>query len=204
MDALTALAAFTLAAALLTITPGLDTALVLHTAARHGAVAAWRAGLGIALGCLVWGVLAAFGLSAALLASGALFAALKLAGAAYLIWLGIALLRNPARESPKPAVADAGTPFRRGLLTNLRNPKVGLFYIAFLPQFIPAGADVLAMTLAMAAIHAMLGLAWFALLIAATQTIEPWLARTEVRRGLDRLTGGLFVALGAKLALDAR
>ena len=201
---LTALAAFSLAAALLTVTPGLDTALVLHTAAREGAAAAWRAALGIALGCLAWGVLAAAGLSAVLLASSTLFATLRLAGGAYLVWLGIALLWGSTVRSSKPVEARGATPFRRGLLTNLLNPKVGLFYVAFLPQFIPAGSDVLALTLAMAAIHAALGLAWFALLIGATRKIEPWLARPAVSRTLDRLTGGLFVALGAKLALDAR
>lgn len=204
MEMLSALVAFTLAAALLTVTPGLDTALVLHTAARDGPGAAWRAGLGIALGCLAWGLLAALGLSAVLLASSVLFGVLKLAGAAYLIWLGFALLRNPGAGSPELAAARGGAPFRRGLLTNLLNPKVGLFYVAFLPQFIPAGADVLALTLAMAAIHTALGLAWFALLIAATRRIGGWLARPRVARSLDRVTGGVFVALGAKLALDAR
>jgi len=201
---LTGLAAFSLAAALLTVSPGLDTALVLHTAAREGAAAAWRAALGIALGCLAWGVLAAAGLSAALLASSTLFATLRLAGAAYLVWLGIALLWDSTVRSSKPVEARGATPFRRGLLTNLLNPKVGLFYVAFLPQFIPPGGDVLALTLAMAAIHAALGLAWFALLIGATRKIGPWLARPAVSRTLDRLTGGLFVALGAKLALNAR
>lgn len=200
----TALAAYTFAAALLTITPGLDTALVLHLAATRGRQAAWRAGLGIALGCLAWGLLAAAGLSAALVASAKLFTAIKLAGAAYLVWLGIGLLRAKPHAPEAGPVGAAEDTFRRGLLTNLLNPKVGLFYVAFLPQFVPAGAPVFALTLAMTAIHAALGLAWFALLIAATGRAAGWLERPRVRLWLDRIIGGLFVGLGVKLALASR
>lgn len=204
MTVWTALIAYTFAAALLTITPGLDTALVLHTAASRGAKAAWSAGLGIALGCLAWGLLAAGGLSAVLLASASLFTALKLAGAIYLVWLGVGLLRKPAGQFQTEQAEAGNDPFRRGLLTNLLNPKVGLFYVAFLPQFVPAGAPLFAMTLAMTAIHAALGLLWFALLIAATRQAEGLLKRPGVMRWLDRITGGLFVGLGIKLALDSR
>lgn len=204
MTVWTAIIAYTFAAALLTITPGLDTALVLHTAASRGAKAAWLAGLGIALGCLAWGVLAAGGLSAVLLASTSLFTALKLAGAVYLVWLGIGLLRGPGAHLPQQPTEGGGDPFRRGLLTNLLNPKVGLFYVAFLPQFVPAGAPLFAMTLAMTLIHALLGLAWFALLIAATRQAEGLLRRPGVMAWLDRITGGFFVGLGLKLALSSR
>jgi threonine/homoserine/homoserine lactone efflux protein len=199
-----ALATFTLAALLLTMTPGLDTALILHTAAGRGGRAAWLAALGIALGCLAWGLLAAAGLGALLLASAALFTAIKLAGALYLIWLGIGLLRARRGELPGKALPPAGSPFRKGLLTNLLNPKVGLFYVAFLPQFVPAGAPPFLTIALLGAIHAGLGLAWFGLLIAAAAWIEPVLRRPQVLRWLDRLTGTLFVALGVKLALASR
>jgi threonine/homoserine/homoserine lactone efflux protein len=93
---------------------------------------------------------------------------------------------------------------RQGLLTNLLNPKVGLFYVALLPQFVPVGAPPFALILAMTLIHAALGLAWFGLLIAATARIAPLLRRPRVLAWLDRLTGGLFVVLGLKLALTSR
>jgi threonine/homoserine/homoserine lactone efflux protein len=204
MTVWTALIAYTFAAALLTITPGLDTALVLHTAASRGAKAAWSAGFGIVLGCLGWGLLAAGGLSAVLLASSSLFAGLKLAGAAYLVWLGFGMLRRPGTQLPVHQAETVIDPFRRGLLTNLLNPKVGLFYVAFLPQFIPAGAPLFAMTLAMTAIHALLGLIWFALLIVLARQAEGMLRRPGVLGWLDRITGGVFVGLGLKLAFDSR
>lgn len=204
MDWLSPLAAFSLVAALLAITPGLDTALVLHTATTRGARAAWRAALGIALGCLAWGLLAAAGLSAVLLASATLFGAIKLAGAAYLVWLGIGLLRKPRAALASASGAGGADPLRQGLLTNLLNPKVGLFYVALLPQFVPVGAPPFALILAMALIHSLLGLIWFALLIAAIARIAPLLRRPSVLLWLDRLTGGLFIALGLKLATATR
>ncbi|MFJ0715333.1 LysE family transporter, partial [Bordetella bronchiseptica] len=89
-------------------------------------------------------------------------------------------------------------------VTNMLNPKVGVFYVTFLPQFIPAGVDVLAFSLLLAALHAALGLLWFAALVAATRPLSRWLARPSVARGLDRLSAGVFIAFGLKLALERR
>jgi threonine/homoserine/homoserine lactone efflux protein len=201
---LPSLVAFTLAAALLTVTPGLDTALVLRTAGVEGARRALAAGLGICLGCLVWGAVVALGLGMLLAASELAYTLLKWAGAAYLLWLGIHLLLS-RREDFAPGGSPAGHAtslawFSRGLLTNLLNPKVGIFYVSFLPQFVPEGASVAPTTLLLAAIHAALGLAWFALLIAATRPLATALRRPRVIRTLDRLTGGLFILFGARLA----
>jgi threonine/homoserine/homoserine lactone efflux protein len=201
------LIAFTLAAALLTVAPGLDTALVLRTAAAEGANRALLAGAGIALGCLAWGALVAVGLGALLAASELAYTILRWAGAAYLFWLGIQLIRSPRTElavegGTRDRRASAFTWFRRGLLTNLLNPKVGVFYVSFLPQFIPAGAAVAGTTLLLATIHALLGLLWFALLVAATQPIATALRRPAVLRFLDRATGGVFILFGARLALS--
>ena len=200
------LIAFTLAAALLTVTPGLDTALVLRTAASESPRRAFAAGLGICLGCLAWGIIVAVGLGALLKASELAYTILRWAGAAYLFYLGVKLIRSPRREFA--ADIDPVAPARgeswlwRGLLTNLLNPKVGIFYVSFLPQFIPIGANVPAMTLLLAAIHALLGLLWFALLIVATQPIAAALRKPGFIRALDRLTGGLFILFGARLALS--
>jgi threonine/homoserine/homoserine lactone efflux protein len=201
-----ALLAFVAAASVLTVTPGLDTALVLRAAATGGPRPAVFAGLGIALGCLVWGAVVSIGLGALLAASAMAFQLLKGAGAAYLLWLGAKLLLWPrarfdaaAADSAKSNVTQA---LRQGLLTNLLNPKVGVFYLTFLPQFVPAGVGVAAFSFLLAAIHVLLGLIWFAALIAATVPVSRFLRKPRVVKTLDRVTGGVFVAFGAKLALS--
>ena len=200
-----ALIAFVIAATLLTITPGLDTALVLRTAGVEGPRKAALAGIGIGLGCLAWGVVVALGLGVLLQASELAYTALRWAGAAYLVWLGIKLIRSPREGLGEVATETIGASgaawLRRGLLTNLLNPKIGIFYVSFLPQFIPAGADVPGTTILLAAIHAALGLVWFGALILATRPIATALRRPTTVRLLDRLTGGLFLLFGARLAL---
>jgi threonine/homoserine/homoserine lactone efflux protein len=199
------LIAFTLAAALMTVTPGLDTALVLRTAAVEGARSAWFAAVGICLGCLAWGAIVAMGLGVLLAASELAYTALKWAGAAYLVWLGLKLIFSNRKEfgtaEAGPRDAGASLWFRRGLLTNLLNPKVGVFYVSFLPQFVPAGASVTATTLLLAAIHALLGLAWFAALIIATRPIAAALRNPRTIRRLDRATGAVFLLFAGRLAL---
>lgn len=203
-----AVAGFTLAAGLLTLTPGLDTAMVLRTAAVEGPKRALFAALGVVGGCLVWGAAVALGLGALLQASAAAFTALKWIGAAYLLWLGLNLILKPRRRfdlgesHPRPGGDLAW--LRRGFLTNLLNPKVGVFYVSFLPQFLPARVAPAPFIFLLAAIHAALGLAWFAALIGATRPIAGALQKAAVVRWLDRLTGGVFVGFGLKLALDRR
>ncbi|KCB38947.1 translocator protein, LysE family [Bordetella hinzii CA90 BAL1384] len=211
-----ALLAFSVAALIMTLTPGLDTALVLRTAATEGPRRAFMAGLGICVGCLAWGAAAAFGLGALLAASQFAYEVLRIAGAAYLLYLGAGLLWRARRARRARAASGPGRParpqagvgalgwLRRGCLTNLLNPKVGVFYITFLPQFIPQGADVLGFSLLLAALHAMIGIAWFAVLVAATRPLARWLGRPGVGRGLDAATGVVFVAFGLKLALERR
>lgn len=195
------LIAFTFAAALLTVTPGLDTALVLRTAAAEGARRAFAAALGICLGCLAWGALVAVGLGMLLQASELAYLALKWTGAAYLLYLGARLIfaRRGEAEAPDSDPARANW-FLRGLLTNLLNPKVGAFYVSFLPQFIPAGASVPSTTLLLAAIHSALGLLWFGLLIGATRPLARMLRNPALVRGLDRATGGVLLFFGMRLA----
>ena len=203
MSPLEAILAFTAAAALLTITPGLDTALVLRTAAVEGPRRAMLAGAGICLGCLVWGAAASAGLGALLAVSSAGYDALRLVGAGYLGYLGITLLlRRPAPPEPASLGRTSGGWFLRGLLTNLLNPKVGVFYLTFLPQFVPAGTPVTAFSLLLAAIHATQGLLWFGALTTATQAFSSWLMRPRIVTVLDRATGLLLLAFGVRLVLD--
>lgn len=201
------LLAFAAAAGLLTITPGVDTAMVLRASASGGRKAGAGAAVGIALGLLVWGAGAAFGLTALLAASAMAFTAVKCIGAGYLVFLGLGLLlktRKGAQAPPTPANRDARSTgyFRKGFLTNILNPKVGVFYVTFLPQFIPHGADVAVFSLVLAVVHVLLTLAWFALLIALTAPLGRALARPRVARALDRLTGCVFLGFGVKLALS--
>jgi len=209
MTVVQALLAFSVAALLLTITPGLDTALVLRTAAVEGAKRAVLAAAGICLGCLAWGGAVAAGLGVLLEASPLAFNILKWAGAAYLVWLGIGLVRKPRDRFELTAAgpAQTGSDFawmRRGFLTNLLNPKVGVFYISFLPQFLPERAPAGPFIFLLAALHVAISLVWFAALIAATRPIAGALQKAAVVRWLDRLTGGVFLAFGVKLALERR
>ena len=203
-----ALATYLVAAVLLTITPGLDTALVLRTAAVEGSKRAALAAFGIVAGCLAWGAAVALGLGALLAASHLAFTVLKWAGAAYLVWLGLNLILKPRDgfdlAAGGPSAGGDFTWLRRGLLTNLLNPKVGVFYISFLPQFLPAGVPAAPFIFLLAAIHGAMSVFWFAGLIGATRPIAGALKKAGVVRWLDRLTGGVFLAFGVRLALERR
>ncbi len=206
-ETLTALAAFVAAATLVTIAPGLDTVLVLRTAATGGPRRAGLSALGIVCGCLTWALIVAVGLGALLAASQLAYTILKWAGAAYLVWLGVKMLRHPRRSFAAAGPGDSrrgGGAFARGLYTNLLNPKVGVFYVSFLPQFVPHGVAVGPFVLLLGAIHATLGLIWLGCLIAAFRPIAGFFNKAAVVQTLDRLIGGVFVAFGLGLALEAR
>ncbi|HTX51380.1 MAG TPA: LysE family translocator [Caulobacteraceae bacterium] len=205
MSLSTALLAYAAAAALLTITPGLDTAMVLRTAAVEGRRQAALAALGIGAGCLAWGLAVALGLGMLLVASRTAYAVLRWAGAAYLAWLGLRLILAPRSRFDQgvPAMRRGGW-WARGLLTNLLNPKVGVFYVSFLPQFVPAGVPAAPFIVLLAAIHVAMGLAWSGGLILATRPLSRWLQRRAVVRWLDRATGAVFIGFGARLAFDRR
>lgn len=201
---------FAAAAAVFTITPGLDTAMTLRTATTSG----WKAGLaavvGICLGLGLWGLAAAFGLTALLTASETAFTIVKWAGALYLAWLGIGLILHPRSslgtgEAAVPAGHDdAYVAFRRGLLSNLLNPKVGVFYMTFMPQFIPPHVNVQEFSLLLTGIQAALSFSWLALLVAMTVPLGRFLSSPVVVRRMDRLTGSIFLAFSLKLALSRR
>lgn len=209
MTVIQALAAFSVAATLLSITPGLDTALTLRTATVEGPKRAALAVAGICLGCLTWGAVVALGLGALLKASILAFTVLKWAGAAYLVWLGLGLILKPRDRFEIGAASPAAgggdfTWMRRGLLTNLLNPKIGIFYISFLPQFLPTGVPAAPFIFLLAMIHAAIGAVWLACLIAATRPIAGVLKKASVVRWLDRVTGGVFLGFGVRLALERR
>lgn len=203
-----ALIGFAVVAGLMTLVPGIDTALVLRTAATQGRSRAFAAAAGISLGVLIWGVAAALGVSALLSASQVAFNVLRWAGAAYVVWLGITLIVKAGRGDPlatqdaDAAPESAWTGFRRGLLTNLLNPKIGVFYVAVLPQFVPDDVPAALAGGALALVHVAEGMAWFTVLILATHLLRRWLSRRSVQKWIDRITGGVLIGFGVKLALS--
>ncbi|MGE1067263.1 LysE family translocator [Pantoea sp. OVA07A] len=204
----TTLFSFLFAITILTLTPGFDTALVLRSAVAQGAKRASVTALGITLGCLVWGVAVGFGLGALLLASEMAYNLLKWLGAAWLLYLGLKLLLKPrqtAIDTQQPALQQGYLAcLSRGLLGNLLNPKVGIFYVSFLPQFIPAGASVALWCSLMALAHMLLGLIWNAVLIGGSHYFAGHLRKPRVLKVMDRLTGCVFIGFAAKLALSRR
>ncbi|MBB1520690.1 LysE family translocator [Aquipseudomonas guryensis] len=209
MSLTAALLAYLLAASLLTVTPGVDTALILRTAALEGPKRAAMAALGINAGCLLWGAGVALGLGALLAASELAFNILKWSGAAYLLWLGLQMLLKPRSEFRLASSAAEERHgqlgwFIKGLLGNLLNPKVGVFYVSFLPQFVPAGYPVGSFSFALACIHVLLGLLWAAALILATRPLAAFLRRGGLIQWLDRATGSVLLVFAAGLALAKR
>ena len=196
---------FVLVVGLLTLTPGMDTALILRTAVTGPPRRAWGVVLGIQTGTLVWGTLTSAGVTALLTASQLAYDVLRWAGAAYLVWIGLGMLRDAVRRRPA-AVPVAETPggfpagWRRGLLTNLLNPKMGAFYVALLPQFMPAGAFWYGVGLTV--IHVLLGVTWSAVLVGLAGRLRPVLRRPLVARGIDAVTGTVVAAFGLRLALS--
>ena len=202
-----ALIAFNIAAALLTITPGLDTALVLRTAAVEGSRRSMLAGIGICSGLLVWATAVSVGLGALLAASQLAYKILQIAGACYLVYLGVRMIfrrHEPALTTAAGARTTGQGWYLRGLLTNLLNPKVGVFYVTFLPQFMPPGVNVVWFSLLLALIHAVQGILWFSLLTVATKPLTRWLQRPGTARMLDRITGAVLIGFGLDLFLRKR
>lgn len=206
MSVTDALFAYTLAATLLTLTPGLDTALILRTATVEGGRKAFHAALGIDMGCFIWGALVAFGLGALLAVSEFAYTLLKWCGAVYLCWLGMQLLFLPRQQFSLSSenAHPANNWFLRGMLGNVLNPKMGVFYVSFLPQFIPTGHSPVGWTFLLVTIHVLIGTLWSLLLISATRYASGILKRPAVVIWMDRTTGCLFLLFAAKLAMSRR
>lgn len=194
-------------AVLLAITPGPATAMIVGSAARDGRARAARATLGNATGLGLWALASMLGVSALVVASETAYTALKLCGAVVLIAYGAQAIRaarsagGAARAGPAPR-RERRSAYRLGLLTALSNPKVALFYVALLPQFVPAGEPVLATTLLLAAIQIALSCAWYLLLAAAVGRARAAFARRMA--AVQTVTGAAMLGFGAKLVADAR
>lgn len=202
------LLAFAGIAGLVTLTPGADTMLVVRSAAVRGRRAGLLTVLGIGSGLFIHATLSALGLSVVLVRSARAFEGVKLAGALYLLFLGVQALRSAARGAPVTESPAGTTGARRayveGLLTNVLNPKVAIFYLAFLPQFIGPDDAVLARSILLASIHFVEGLVWLSLVTLFVARLRPVLARPRVQRALESVTGLVFIAFGVKLAVTRR
>lgn len=206
MSVTDSLLAFSFAALLLTLTPGLDTALILRTACAEGGKKAFQAAIGIDTGCFIWGALVALGLGALLAVSELAYTILKICGAGYLCWLGLQLLRRPRSSFSENDgnTSSQGNWFVKGMLGNVLNPKMGIFYVSFLPQFIPAGHSPLIWTFILVSIHVLIGTLWSVTLIMSTHFASGILKKSRVIRAMDRATGGLFLCFAARLAFSTR
>jgi threonine/homoserine/homoserine lactone efflux protein len=200
-------ALFVTAGVLLNLTPGQDTMFILGRSLTGGLRAGIAAVFGIAMGTVCHTVAAALGLSAIMATSALAFSVVKLAGAAYLIYLGVKLLvARPVAvaEIPKTGSpsADPRAALRQGMITNLLNPKVALFFLAFLPQFIePASHTKTLAFLVLGATFITTGLIWSLVVAVAASRLQRFFLRNPgVRSLIDRLVGGIFVLLGARLA----
>ncbi|HEV8141226.1 MAG TPA: LysE family translocator [Methylomirabilota bacterium] len=203
--------AFAVVAAIVTVIPGADMALVARSVLTRGRGAGYITSVGICTGLWVHAVASALGLSAILMASAALFSAVKLAGALYLVALGVLSLRtafgsrlNGPAAAPDPTARDARLAFVQGLLSNLLNPKVAIFYLTLLPQFVRAGDPVLARSLLLAGIHVVIGLVWLIIYAYFLGRLGAVLRQPRVRRALEGVTGAVLIGLGARLAWDRR
>jgi threonine/homoserine/homoserine lactone efflux protein len=257
------LLAFFLFALVVTVTPGPDTALVVRNTLREGRQAGVDSAVGICTGLMIWGLATVLGITVLLRASEAAYDVLRLAGALWLVGVGVRTLYGarrggrrddavdvepgvagvdawaevalhgavgalhgavaPARSgaptrarSGAPAGVRIGAPagagsaprrrasYRTGLASNLLNPKVGVFYLTLLPQFVPGGAAVLPVTALFVAIHIVQGIAWLSLVAWLTSRARGLLGRGAWRRASERLTGVVLLGLGLRLAMERR
>jgi threonine/homoserine/homoserine lactone efflux protein len=207
------LLAFVGIAALVIVTPGPDTALTIRNTLSGGCAGGLGTALGVATGQAVWTVAASAGVAALLVASTSVFGVLRLAGAAYLVWLGAQALWAAARPGGETGpVGDLGRPrplapltaFRQGVLSNLGNPKMAVFFTSLLPQFAPTGRRPLVALLALGFLFCVMTLVWLAAYAAVIARAGHVLRRAGMRRAIEAVTGLTLALLGARLAFDRR
>lgn len=199
-------------AAVVIIVPGPDTAVVLRNILLHDRRAGLGTSFGVAAGLAVWTVAAALGVASVVRASSVAFTTLKLIGALYLVWLGVqairtagaAIVRDPAAPATGRSAMSAWAGFRQGLLSDLANPKIGIFFTSLLPQFVDPGHPVLVPFLLLGAVFVTMTILWLIAYCAVAARLAQMLERPRVKRILDRTTGVVLIALGLRLAAEHR
>jgi threonine/homoserine/homoserine lactone efflux protein len=197
---LVSLVTFSLAAMLVVLLPGPDTLVVVRNLVRGGRPVAARTVLGVLSGLTVWVITAVLGLSAVLRASHDAYVGLRIVGAAYLIYLGVKSLRSRA-DKELSSRRLLGTGCTAGLLTDLLNPKVGVFFVTVLPGFVPRGYSVPSMSLLLGAIFVILTGAYFVVLLIASRSVTRWLTESRLRKRIDRCAGVVLIGFGLRVAL---
>jgi threonine/homoserine/homoserine lactone efflux protein len=193
---------FLIVALVVTMTPGPGTAMIIRVAARDGRRSALSAVAGNSCGVLLWGGLSAVGVSSLILASEVAYDVLRIGGAAVLVVLGVrSLLYRGTQSEPDPARGRHG--WRLGLLTSVANPKLAVFFVALLPQFLAPDAAVLPAALAMAAVIVAFDVLWFSMLAWLVDRAGT-LLRPRLHRLLERVTGAVLVGLGVRLVAESR
>lgn len=202
---------FVAVAAVVIVVPGPDTALVTKNAVLHGRRAALGTAFGVEAGLAVWTVASALGVASVVRASDTAFTALKLIGAAYLVWLGIQALRAGGRrgshadpESARRTSLDGRGGFRQGLLSDLANPKIGAFFTGLLPQFAGPGHSVLIPFLVLGGLFVVMTVIWLCAYALVAVKASEVLRRPRVRAAVDRLSGVILIGFGIRLALERR
>ncbi|MHB1567788.1 MAG: LysE family translocator [Solirubrobacteraceae bacterium] len=198
-------------AAIVIVVPGPDTAVVMKNVLLHGRRTALATSFGVAGGLAVWTVAAAVGVASLLRASEVAFTALKIAGALYLAWLGVQAIRASRHVQPAAATApdlraelSTRGGFRQGLLSDLANPKIGVFFTGLLPQFVDPGRPVLLPFLGMGAVFVAMTILWLTLYCIVAARAADALARPRVRVWMDRVTGVVLIGIGLRLATERR
>lgn len=209
------LLAWTLVAIIGAMTPGIDLMIVLRSTIFHGRRAGFAAMIGVELGHAVWALASLVGLTALLAASTLAYDVIRIAGACYLVWLGCSAIwhslpRNRTVENDlgngttKPAVRSAFSLARGGFLSNLLNPKVGIFYVSILPQFLPTGTNAGSWGSVLVAIALIVGLVWHSIVVLAATRARIVLSRDKVKIWLDRTSAAVMIGLGIRLATEHR
>jgi len=195
---------FVIASLILIALPGPDQALIMRNALVGGRPAGVRTMLGGASGLTVHAGAAALGISALVAASATAFTALKIVGVAYLLYLGVRMLLSARRPAAAEREARVGRPFAQGFVSNALNPKVAVFFLTFVPQFLPGSGATLPAALALSAIFAAIYLGWFGGLVGLVGLASRVLRRPRVKVWTERITGGALVAFGVRLAAASR
>jgi threonine/homoserine/homoserine lactone efflux protein len=208
-----ALATFSLAAVLIVLLPGPDTLVVVRNLSRGGVRRGLATVVGVNTGLVVWVAVAALGLAAVLRASHVAYDVLRVVGACYLVWLGVRSWRGrgsadafadaESGSGPLPRRGLLGSGFGAGLATNLLNPKVGVFFVTFLPGFVPHGFPVAPTVVLFGAVFIVLNVAYFLVLLALAGRVTGWMRTPRVRRRFELVTGTVLIGFGIRLAIES-
>ncbi|MCP1144626.1 LysE family translocator [Lysinibacillus endophyticus] len=199
---------FLLLSLFVVMSPGIDTALITKRTISDGRKDGYQMALGITTGSLVHTFAAAFGLSAILMKSAVAFEIVKYVGAIYLIYLGVSSFITRKKKAVNDEEENLDeikkSAFKQGLLSNVLNPKVAMFFLTFLPQFVKVGENATKQLVIMGVIYTLLSISWFFIYVFFINYLREWLMSPKVQRVMEKATGLVLIGFGIKLAMDSR